>query len=111
MMPTLEEVFWIGLASHERPHSTSRHSIGYSYGDWGKFMEGLGMGDVMDDGERLRQAEADAFAKKNGGQRAYFISDAWGGYWQTVTINGPYNFRLTPPAFQPKPAPPDTPSS
>lgn len=25
---------------------------------------------------------------------AFFIRDAWGGYWQCATIHGPWNFRI-----------------
>lgn len=57
------------------------------------------------------QSKADAFAKVKGGDKAHFITDAWGGYWQTATENGPYNFRLTPPASQSTFEPLDIPSS
>jgi hypothetical protein len=106
---------------YELAHNTSRHSIGGIDGDIRDGERGLGMGDVNKEAKQAAneavkymiemQSKADAFAKVNGGDKAHFITDAWGGYWQTATENGPYNFRLTPPASPPKPGPLDTPSS
>jgi len=41
------------------------------------------------------QARADAKARAAGHDKAYFIDDAWGGYWQARTESfGPWTFQL-----------------
>jgi len=41
------------------------------------------------------QKQAELHAKEQGcSEPVYFISDKWGGYWQTSSEFGPYNFRL-----------------
>jgi hypothetical protein len=37
---------------------------------------------------------AEQIAKREGGSKLWFVHDAWGGYWQCSTPNGPYTFRL-----------------